>query len=60
MKRCRRDLESQVSKGRNARLVIGGYFNAIVGINKERPGMCRKFGLGRTYDAKRNLIEWCE
>ena len=40
MERYRRDLESQVAIGRNARLVIGGDFNASVGMNAGRPGVC--------------------
>ena len=60
MERYRMDLEIQVAIGRNARLVIGGAFNTSVGMNAERPRVCGMYGLGRTNDAGRDLIEWCE
>lgn len=60
MERCRRDMESQVAMNGNERLVIGGDFNASVGRNAERRGVCGKYGLGIMNEAGRDLIEWCE
>ena len=60
MDRYRRDLESQVAIRKNLRFVIEGDFNASMGMNAERPGVCGNLGLGRTNDAGRDLIEWCE
>ena len=60
MERYRRDLESQMSACRSERLVIGGDFNANVGKDGERQGVCGKYGLGRMNDAGRDLIDWCE
>ena len=42
------------------RVIIGGDFNANVGRNEERPGVCGKYGIGVMNEAGRNLIEWCE
>jgi len=60
MERYRRDLESQVGMCRSERLVIGGDFNASVGKDSERGGVCGKLGIGRANDAGRDLIDWCE
>ena len=58
--RYRRELESQVAIGGSERLVIGGDFNANVGMNEQRAGVCGKYGIGRMNEAGRDLIEWCE
>ena len=60
MERYSKYLESQFAIGRNARLVIRGDFNASVRMNAERTEVCGKFGLGRTNENGRDLIEWCE
>ena len=56
MERYRRNLERQVAIKTNARLVIGGHFNAS-GVNVERQEMCGIFNLGRTNDAGKDLFE---
>ena len=45
MERYRGDLESQVSIGKNARVVIGGDFNASVRVTAKRPGVCGNYEL---------------
>ena len=45
MERYRKDLESQVAIGRNARLVIGGDFNASAGMNAWHLWVCGRFGM---------------
>ena len=60
MERYKREVESQVAIGGNERLVIGGDFNASVGINEGRMAVYGKFGIGRMNEAVRDLIEWCE
>ena len=60
MERYRRDVECQVGMCRNERLVIGGDFNASVGKDSEREGVCGRLGLGRANEAGRDLIDWCE
>ena len=41
-------------------LVVGGDFNAHVGEGERRRGVCGKFGLRRSNQQGRNLLEWCE
>ena len=41
-------------------LLIGGDFNAHVGGNEDRPGVCGKFGLRESNYQGRSLLEWCE
>jgi hypothetical protein len=60
MERYKRELESQVAIGGKERLVIGGDFNASVGKNVNRVGVCGKYGIGRMNEAGRDLVEWCE
>ena len=56
----REEVERQMRMSRNERVIIGGDFNANVGRNEERPGVCGKYGIGVMNEAGRNLIEWCE
>ena len=42
------------------RLVIARYFNANVGNQNARRGLCDKYGVGRMNEAGRDLIDWCE
>ena len=60
MKRCRRDMNSQVAMEGRERLVREGDFNASVGKDAENRGVWGKRTLGRSNDAGRDLIEWCE
>ena len=39
-------MESQVEMGGSEKLVIGGDFNASVGRNQFREGVCGRYGLG--------------
>ena len=41
-------------------LVIGGDFNAHVGGEENRKGVCGRFGLRRTNPRGVQLLEWCE
>ena len=58
MERYRRDLESQVAIGRNARLVIGGNFNASVGIKRNVRDCVENLIWERRMMLK--MIEWCK
>ena len=60
MEKYRRDLETQVAMSGRAKLIIGGDFNANVGRNESREGVCGRFGVGSMNEAGRDLIEWCE
>ena len=60
MEVMREEVERQIRLSKNERVIIGGDFNANVGKNEERPGVCGKYGLGILNEARRNLIEWCE
>jgi exonuclease III len=41
-------------------LLVGGDFNAHVGANEERPGVCGIFGLRTTNRQGEELLDWCE
>ena len=41
-------------------LIIGGDFNAHIGGDEDRPGVCGKFGLCETNNQGRDLLEWCQ
>ena len=56
----RMELEEQVVGARGERLIIGGDFNANWGKDRERQGVCGKYGIGRGSEAGRDLVEWCE
>ena len=45
---------------RKETLVIGGDFNANIGSNRERRGVCGKFGIGPGSVAGEDLVNWCE
>ena len=60
MEEYRRDLGSQIARGGKERLIIGGDFNASVGTDQERRGICGRYGLRHSNEAGRDLIEWCQ
>ena len=41
-------------------LIVGGDFNAHVGADEDRPGVCGKFGLRGSNHQGRSLLDWCE
>ena len=53
-------MERQVEMGGREKLVIGGDFNASVGRNQYRQGVCGRYGLGVSNEAGRDLINWCD
>ena len=57
---CRGEMERQVEMGGREKLVIGGDFNASVGRNQFRQGVCGRYGLGVSNEAGRDLINWCD
>ena len=59
MERCRGEMEKQVEMGGKEKLIIGGDFNASVGRNQNRPGVCGRYGLGLSNEAGRDLVNWC-
>ena len=58
MVRYRGEVENQVALGGREKLVIGGDFNASVGRELQRFGVCGRFGLGTGNEAERELVEW--
>lgn len=60
MEECRRALGNQVAMEGREKLVIRGDFSANVGRGQSRDGVTGKYGVGRSSEAVRDLIDWCE
>ena len=58
---ARADLKNHVEyASRDEVLIVGGDFNAHIGANEDRPGVCGKFGLRETNRQGQEMLEFCE